>query len=245
MWPALAAGGESPRTELVHNIFGANPGAIRVGSWKLVVGDPDLHRSYNGYNGWNNSQPVPASPCTAKPCLFNLAVDRQERHNLADTEPTMLAKLVARYSELRASEVSLEDSGKLHARLPAWRGTGRKEGGSGPALDASWCFGTWPLRGCDAVVSPQPWCASGSDCRGRALPHPFSPWLSRSLPCLSAPACPRLCDACACVRASWHPAGLCEAGAGPRTLGGAPTATTAVDGCTFNLQRTGVWNPWM
>ena len=39
VWGAVASGGPSPRTECVLNIFGDQPGAIRVGRFKLVTGD--------------------------------------------------------------------------------------------------------------------------------------------------------------------------------------------------------------
>jgi arylsulfatase B len=41
LWGALASGGASPRLELVHNINGKFAGAIRVGAFKLLVGDPN------------------------------------------------------------------------------------------------------------------------------------------------------------------------------------------------------------
>merc|ERR1711990_551609 len=101
--------GPSPRSELVHNIFGTMPGAIRVGDYKLVRGDPSLKRPYNSYNGWNNTGAVlPA--CTDTPCLFNVAEDPSEMMDLAETLPDKLASMLVRYDNLRASEVSLEDS---------------------------------------------------------------------------------------------------------------------------------------
>lgn len=81
----------SPRTELVHNINGKLPGAIRVGNYKLVNGDPNLKRPYNGYNGWNNTaltgNQSQIHPCTKRACLFNIVVDPHEQQDLADEDP--------------------------------------------------------------------------------------------------------------------------------------------------------------
>ena len=121
IWPALTTGAASPRTELVHNIFGANPGAIRVGRWKLLVGDPGGGHPYNGYNCWNASkcEAKGAAPlCAKRPCLYDMEADRAEQHDLAEAEPAVLKRLTQRYAELRRSEVSLAASGLCPADAP-------------------------------------------------------------------------------------------------------------------------------
>ena len=90
--------------------------------YKLVKGDvwTTGRKPYNGYNGWNGSAtPNPVGVCTARPCLFDMSSDVAEKHDLADKLPAVLAQLVARYSQLRESEVSLKDSGLCPAHVPA------------------------------------------------------------------------------------------------------------------------------
>ena len=122
-WEALISDSPSPRKEVVHNIFGDEPGALRVGKYKLVRGDPlraYSSRQYNSYNGWAGVDlNASISPCSDVPCLFNIERDPEERHDLSQQEPHVLARMVARYDELRGSEVSLERSGLCPAGLPS------------------------------------------------------------------------------------------------------------------------------
>ncbi|MCF1708648.1 arylsulfatase [Tabrizicola sp. J26] len=77
MWPVIADGATSPRTEIVYNV---DPlmGAVREGDWKLV---------------WKASLP-PAIE------LFNLKDDPAEATNLAAEMPSEVADLQARIIEL-------------------------------------------------------------------------------------------------------------------------------------------------
>ncbi len=77
VWPVIAEGAESPRTEIVYNV---DPlmGAVREGDWKLV---------------WKASLP-PAIE------LFNLKDDPTEATNLAAQMPSEVAGLQARIVEL-------------------------------------------------------------------------------------------------------------------------------------------------
>jgi hypothetical protein len=120
VWEAITSGGASPRTDVVHNIFGTNPGAIRVGEIKLVWGDPDLKKAYNGYNGWNNTNaglPKGKEPlCTRTPCLYNMSSDRGEHHDLSKTQPALLQQLMTRYARcsLFASQCAHKRKALLH-----------------------------------------------------------------------------------------------------------------------------------
>ena len=49
-------------------------------------------------------------PCSESPCLFNIKTDPSEAHDLAKEEPAKLGELMARYDELRKSEVSAEEA---------------------------------------------------------------------------------------------------------------------------------------
>lgn len=77
VWPTIAEGQPSPRTEVVYDIepFRA---AVRQGDWKLV---------------WHTTLP-------AKVELFNLAQDPSETTNLADQYPQIVAQLQQRAGQL-------------------------------------------------------------------------------------------------------------------------------------------------
>ncbi len=79
VWPAIAEGKPSGRTEIIHNVdpFG---GAVRQGEWKLV---------------WKAVLP-------ARLELFNIAADPDEKHNVAEANPQVVARLRARIEEMVA-----------------------------------------------------------------------------------------------------------------------------------------------
>ncbi|TIW00799.1 MAG: arylsulfatase [Mesorhizobium sp.] len=77
MWPTIAEGKPSPRTEIVYNIEPMD-GAVRQGDWKVV---------------WKAVLPPKVE-------LFDLAKDPSETTNLADQNPDMVKKLQARIVEL-------------------------------------------------------------------------------------------------------------------------------------------------
>ena len=77
VWPSLAAGAPSPRTEIVHNVEMFR-GGVRQGDWKLV---------------WR-------APLPARVELFDLAADPSERTDLAAQHPEKVAALQARVQEL-------------------------------------------------------------------------------------------------------------------------------------------------
>lgn len=79
VWPTLATGAPSPRTEVVYNVEAFRAG-IRQGDWKLI---------------WRT--PLPASIE-----LYNLANDPGEKTNLAAQHPEIVASLQKRVGELAA-----------------------------------------------------------------------------------------------------------------------------------------------
>jgi arylsulfatase A-like enzyme len=77
MWPMLAEGKPSPRSEIVYNVD-PMAGAVRRGDWKLI---------------WKGALP----PTVA---LFDLAKDKSETTNLAEQNPEKVKELQARITEL-------------------------------------------------------------------------------------------------------------------------------------------------
>eukprot|EP01048_Picozoa_sp_COSAG05_P017382 COSAG05_NODE_2359_length_3183_cov_15.437743_3_plen_126_part_00 len=49
-------------------------------------------------------------PCSVLPCLFNVQEDPVEQHDRARELPTKVQEMLARYQQLRGSEVSLEEA---------------------------------------------------------------------------------------------------------------------------------------
>ena len=130
IWEALTSGGASPRTELVHNIFGDHPGAIRVGRYKLLKGPPFVG-GYNGYNCWNATacEVEEEAVCAETPCLYDMETDRAEQHDLAASQPALVKQLEARYAELAKSEVTLAASGLCPVDAPKVDGCTANRGG--------------------------------------------------------------------------------------------------------------------
>jgi arylsulfatase A-like enzyme len=98
MWPMLAEGKPSPRTEVVYNLE-PMVGAVREGDWKLI---------------WKAVLPQKIE-------LFDLSKDKSETTNLADQNPEMLRKLQARVTELAAEmapPLIMQDAVKLLLHTP-------------------------------------------------------------------------------------------------------------------------------
>lgn len=98
-WGTIAEGKKSPRTEILHNTS-PTAGAIRIGDWKLVI---------------NGNAPIDDVETSGEPRrrqrmatgieLFNIAEDRAEKNNLADSNPEKVKELRARYDVLAAEAV--------------------------------------------------------------------------------------------------------------------------------------------
>lgn len=98
-WPTIVQGKPSPHEEILHNTTPAN-GAIRVGSWKLILNG---HRPDDGSDALAdaNAKPKKAKKNQPDPSgelveLFNLADDPYEKTNLAEKHPDKLRDLSAR-----------------------------------------------------------------------------------------------------------------------------------------------------
>jgi arylsulfatase A-like enzyme len=82
VWPTIAEGKPSPRTEVVYNIEVFRAG-VRQGDWKLV---------------WR-------APLPSAPELYNIAQDPSEKKNLAAENPDKVAALQKRANELAGGMV--------------------------------------------------------------------------------------------------------------------------------------------
>jgi len=80
MWPAIAEGKPSPRTEVVYNIEAFRAG-LRQGEWKLV---------------WR-------APLPSTPELYNIVQDPSEKQNVADQHLDKVLALQKRVNELAAT----------------------------------------------------------------------------------------------------------------------------------------------
>ena len=105
-WAAIAEGGKSPHTEILHNTTPTG-GALRVGDWKLIV---------------NGSAPIDDLETGGRPRrrqrmnsgveLFNIARDRSEKNDLAESNPEKVKELKARYDALAAEAVPPKNAPK-------------------------------------------------------------------------------------------------------------------------------------
>ena len=108
VWSAITANSESPRKEILLNLNPPYPGflgqaAMRVGDWKLIVGEPNCSmgpaRVGDGCpDGWvhlNGSIELPPyNPSLT--WLFNITADPNERNNVTDQYPEVVKQLKER-----------------------------------------------------------------------------------------------------------------------------------------------------
>ncbi|MCC6354881.1 MAG: arylsulfatase [Verrucomicrobiae bacterium] len=104
IWPALASGAPSPRTETLINCK-PDSGAIRIGDWKLVLN--------GGRSSDETAESAPKKTKRGKRAapkdsveLFNLAEDIGEKTNRAAELPDKVQELRARYEGLAAQAVA-------------------------------------------------------------------------------------------------------------------------------------------
>jgi arylsulfatase A-like enzyme len=82
VWPTIAEGKPSPRTEVIYNIEPFRAG-VRQGDWKLI---------------WRTPLPASVEP-------FNIAEDPSEKNDVAAANPEKVAALQKRANELAAAMV--------------------------------------------------------------------------------------------------------------------------------------------
>lgn len=103
LWPMLSGRNlTSPRTELP-----ISSNTLTVGDWKIITGT-QRYNTWSPSTGWpadwqcidrNASKP---GNCTSG-CLFNVHDDPNEHHDLAQTNPSMLARMLARLADVQAT----------------------------------------------------------------------------------------------------------------------------------------------
>ncbi|MHB8970709.1 MAG: arylsulfatase B [Pirellulaceae bacterium] len=106
-WLTISAGKPTPHEEILLN---ATPtaGAIRVGSWKLVINGKREHNDGRDPAtgqpvGWNAEDDKSTSEVIE---LFDLAQDPYEKTNLADKHPEQIKELRSRYDVLAQQAVA-------------------------------------------------------------------------------------------------------------------------------------------
>jgi arylsulfatase A-like enzyme len=113
IWPVITAGKPSPHEDILINAM-PNSGAIRLGSWKLVL---------NGHITANELKKAIEENATASNLeLFNLADDPYEQNNLAEKNPEKVQQLRARLDAYRAAALppKAEDEPANYKAPPIW-----------------------------------------------------------------------------------------------------------------------------
>jgi arylsulfatase A-like enzyme len=96
IWDVISAGARTPHDAiLLSGTAGPLPGAIRMGDFKLLIGPSELQVA---------KRPV-QRPEEMAVELYNLATDKEEKVDLAASNPGKVAELRARFAELIAQAV--------------------------------------------------------------------------------------------------------------------------------------------
>lgn len=105
LWPALTKGKPSPRTEILYNTM-PQSGALRVGDWKIVLngnapaGADEEEGGATKPKGGKKAEKKAAQKADPQTELFNLALDPNEKNDLAAQNPDKLKELRARYEAI-------------------------------------------------------------------------------------------------------------------------------------------------
>ena len=118
VWPTITENTEAPRKELLINLDPPRLGfigqaAIRIGDWKLIMGQPNctLNRPAHTGDSWvqldGTIQPPPYTPSLK--WLFNITADPNERNNVAHMYPEVVQKLKDRIEYYNATHIEQLD----------------------------------------------------------------------------------------------------------------------------------------
>jgi len=89
MWPVIAGiNSTSPRISMA-----VTPNTLIVGDWKFIKQQQNVSDSAWVTSEWPDGAAEIGPACS--PCLFNVAVDPEERHDQATTQPELVAKMAA------------------------------------------------------------------------------------------------------------------------------------------------------
>jgi len=109
VWPYISgANATSPRSRIVHEHSMFDPtapsmGAIRENDWKLIVGK-EASAGWYGVSSDGHFTPPARGPAVntsesacspAAPCLFNIAIDPEERNDIAAANPDIVLRMLA------------------------------------------------------------------------------------------------------------------------------------------------------
>lgn len=117
IWPTLAQGKPSPRTEVLINTIPSG-GALRMGDWKIVVQDGGVTREGTDKVSGQKKKTKQTGP-DGKTELFNLADDVSEKNNVADQYPKKLKELRARYDALAKQAVPPINADEKEGDVPS------------------------------------------------------------------------------------------------------------------------------
>jgi arylsulfatase A-like enzyme len=122
MWESITTNAPSPRTEVLLNIDPIDVTAgLRVGNWKIVVGNQAYNDWYPLPNNTNSSQQSSAINVMS---LYNISADPNERDDLLLRYPDVVKDLLAKITEYEKGSVLPQD------RLPDSRADPANFGGA-------------------------------------------------------------------------------------------------------------------
>jgi len=102
-WDTISKGEPSPRSEIVYNIddtTGTLQAAIRIGDFKLMVGDNMEHNNWYDVPSTKKRGRWPADITVGDTLLFNITSDPYEQWDLSQQMPDKVAEMELRLDEL-------------------------------------------------------------------------------------------------------------------------------------------------